>query len=66
MPTPSDATAVPARSYEERVRQGQAALDEQNRAVDEQRALHEAVAQAFIPHKQNPPTSGDCVLDREY
>ena len=63
MPTPSDPTAVPERSHDEMVRQGQDALDEQNKAVQQQRNLHDAVTQAFIPHKDNLPVSGDCVID---
>jgi hypothetical protein len=43
----------------------QSAIDEQNKAVDKQRALHEAVTQAMNPKKPLPPTSGDCVLDDE-
>jgi hypothetical protein len=65
MPTPSDGTSKPARSYEEMTRQGQDALDEQNKAVQQQRSLHDAVQQSMIPHKDNPPVSGDCVIDRE-
>jgi hypothetical protein len=65
MPTPSDPTAVPEPSHDEMVRQGQNDLDEQARAVQQQRNLHDAVTQAFIPHKGVPPVSGDCVLDNE-
>jgi hypothetical protein len=48
------------------VRQGQDALDEQNRAVQQQRNLHETVTQAFIPHQENPPVSGGCVIGNKY
>jgi phytoene dehydrogenase-like protein len=57
VPTLSDPTAVPERSHEEMVRQGQT-------AIDEQKARHEAVTQAFIPNKGVPPVSGDCIYDK--
>lgn len=66
MPTPSDPTAVPARSHDEMVRQGQNDLDAQNQAVQQQRDLHESVQQAMIPNEKMPPTSGDCILGDKY
>jgi hypothetical protein len=65
LPTPSAATAIQPKTYEEMVNTAQAAIDEQNKAVQQQRDLHDAVTQAFIPHKDNPPVSGDCVIDRD-
>jgi len=63
MPTPSNPTATQPPSYEEKARTAQDALDEQARAVEQQRNLHDTVTQAFIRHKDNPPVSGDCVID---
>jgi len=63
MPTPSDPTAVPERSHDEMLGTGQEALDEQNRAIERQKAQHNETQQAMIPHKDNPPVSGDCVID---
>jgi hypothetical protein len=64
MPTPSDPTAVPARSYEEMVRQGQVASDEAARAIDERKAEFEQLQQAVIPNRGVPPVIGDCILDK--
>ena len=44
----------------------QAGLDEEARAVQQQKDLHETVTQAFIPNKGVPPVSGDCVLEEKY
>jgi hypothetical protein len=66
MPTPSDGTPVPDRTHDEMVRQGQDAIDAQNKAVDEQRNLHETVTQSFIPNRGVPAVSGDCVLEEKY
>jgi hypothetical protein len=65
LPTPSDPTAVPERTRDEMVRQGQNGLDEQNRAVEQRKREFEQLQQAFIPNKENPPVSGDCVIDRD-
>jgi hypothetical protein len=63
MPTPSDPTAIQPKSYAEMAKAAQASLDEQARAIQQQRDLHETVTQAFIPNKGVPPVSGDCILE---
>jgi hypothetical protein len=64
MPTPSDPTAVPERSYDDMVRQGQSALDEQNQAIEQRKAEFEQLQQAVIPNKGVPPVIGDCIYDK--
>jgi hypothetical protein len=63
MPTPSDPTAVPERSHDEMVRQGQDALDEQNKAVEQRKADFEQLQQRLIPNRGVPPVLGDCPED---
>jgi len=46
------------------VRQGQEALDEQNRAVEQRKADFEQLQQAVIPNKGVPPVIGDCNYDK--
>ena len=64
MPTPSDPTPVAERSHDEMVRQGQAALDEQNRAVEQRKADFETLQQAVIQNRGVPPVIGDCLYDK--
>jgi hypothetical protein len=58
MPTPSDATAVPAKTYEEMTSAAQAALDEQARAVVECKRNFEELQGRLIPNSGSPPVSG--------
>jgi hypothetical protein len=64
MPTPSDPTAVLERSHDEMVRQGQAALDEQNKAIEQRKRDFEQLQQAVIPNRGVPPVLGDCIYDK--
>jgi len=63
MPTLSDPAAVPERSHEEMVQQAQAAIDEQNRAIEQRKADFEGLQQAVIPNRGVPPVLGDCPED---
>jgi len=58
MPTPSDATPKPERSYDDMVRQAEDAINEQNRAIEQRKADFEGLQQAVIPNRGVPPGAG--------
>jgi len=58
MPTPSDGTAVPERSYEEMVKQAQDSMDEANRAVEERKANFSDLQQRLVPNTEFPGSIG--------
>ena len=66
VPTPSDPTAVPEKSYQEMASAAQAAIEEQEWAIEQRKRDFEQLQQAMIPNKEMPPVSGDCVIDGEY
>jgi len=45
------------------VRQAQAAIDEQNRAIEQRKRDFEQLQQTVIPNKGVPPVLGDCPED---
>jgi hypothetical protein len=59
----------PERSYDEMVQQAQAAIDEQNQAIEQRKRDFEQLQQTVIPHtviphKGVPPVIGDCIYDK--
>ena len=61
MPTPSDPTPVPEKSHDEMASAAQAAIDEQNRAIEQRKAEFERLQQGVVPHQKMPYVVGIAV-----